>query len=163
MPGKIRGKLIYPFQTSTDKVWEWTSKFVPYFIMDVITYPHGDWGFKHQSCTVQCERISHCTTRVVTSALMCISASDLTMHGTSCLNPIMSNSFWYILHYEAEICKRISTVGGDESCIVENVCIVLQVTSMALPLWRHKEDGCLANFVPIILNEIDYIWNTNSG
>ena len=30
-----------------------------------------------------------------------------------------------LIHYEAEICKRSSEAGGDESCIVENLCMVL--------------------------------------
>ena len=32
------------------------------------------------------------------------------------------NSFWHI--YKAEICKRISEAGDDESCLVENLCMV---------------------------------------
>ena len=30
-----------------------------------------------------------------------------------------------LIHYEAEICKRSCEAGGGESCIVENLCMVL--------------------------------------
>ena len=34
-------------------------------------------------------------------------------------------SYLVLIHYEAEICKRSSEAGGGESCIVENLCMVL--------------------------------------
>ena len=37
------GEITYPFQDfngCTVEVYEWISNFIPYFITDVITYPH---------------------------------------------------------------------------------------------------------------------------
>ena len=45
------------------------------------------------------------------------------------------------IHYEAEIYKRSSEAGGGESCIAENLCMVLYVTCIATPLWRHNDSG----------------------
>ena len=43
------------------------------------------------------------------------------------------------IHYEAEICQRSSEAGRGESCIVKNLCMVLKVTCIATPLWRHND------------------------
>ena len=43
-------------------------------------------------------------------------------------------NLFVLIHYEAEIYKRISEAGCDESCIVENRCMVLRVKCMATPL-----------------------------
>ena len=63
------------------------------------------WHFKYEGAT----RISQCMRRVAPSAVTYPSgpsASDLTIHGTSCLKPIMTwiNSFQYItkLNLEAD-------------------------------------------------------------
>ena len=45
MPGKTWDEITYPFPNfsgCTVEVWEWISKFIPYFIMDIITYPCWD-------------------------------------------------------------------------------------------------------------------------
>ena len=39
---------------------------------------------------------------------------------------------------EAEICKQSSEAGDGDSCIVGNMCIILWVTCIATPLWRHS-------------------------
>ena len=46
-----------------------------------------------------------------------------------------------LIHYKAEICKRSSEAGGCESCIEENLCMVLSVTCIATPLWCHNDSG----------------------
>ena len=111
-------------------------------------------------------------------------ASDLTMHNTSCLNPIITWIVLVLIHYEAKIYKPISEAGGDESCIVENLCMVLYVTCIATPLWRHNDSGVtkspqnmnanmfkweiiwivrFVNCVSIDFNEIYVNSNINSG
>ena len=50
-------------------------------------------------------------------------------------------NYLVLIHYEAEIYKRSSEAGGSKSCIVENLCMVLQVTCIATPLWRHDDSG----------------------
>ena len=42
---KVWDEITYPFSYfngATVEVWEWISKFIPHFIMDVITYPCWD-------------------------------------------------------------------------------------------------------------------------
>ena len=34
-------------------------------------------------------------------------------------------NYLFLIHYEAEIYRRSSEAGGGESCIVENLCMVL--------------------------------------
>ena len=88
-----------------------------------------------------------------------------------------------LIHYEAEICKRSSEAGGGESCIVENLCMVLLVTCIATPLLRHNDSGVtkstqnmnanmfkweiiwivrFVNYVSVDLNEINDNSNKNS-
>ena len=46
-PSKVWDEVTYSFQNfngCTVEVWEWLSNFIPYFIMDVITYPCWDWS-----------------------------------------------------------------------------------------------------------------------
>ena len=43
-------------------------------------------------------------------------------------------NYLVLMHYEAEIYNRSSEAGGGESCIVENLCMVLYVTYIAMPL-----------------------------
>ena len=50
-------------------------------------------------------------------------------------------NYLVLIHYEAEIYKRISEAGGGESCIVENLCMVLYVMCIATPLWRYNDSG----------------------
>ena len=66
---------------------------------------------------------------------------------------LRSHNAWYIklksdygmnylalIYFEAEICKRSSEASG-ESCIEENLCMILQVTCVATALWRHNDPG----------------------
>ena len=49
MPSKVRDEITYPFQNyngCTVEVWKWISNFIPYFIMDAITYPYWDYANK---------------------------------------------------------------------------------------------------------------------
>ena len=69
------------------------------------------WDRRHEGAT----RISQWTRRVTDVSECPPSAPDLTMHDTSCLNPIMTLIiwFWYITK------PKSSEAGGGESCIVE--------------------------------------------
>ena len=88
-----------------------------------------------------------------------------------------------LIRYEAEICKWSSEAGGGESCIVENLCMVLKVTCIATPLWRHNNSSVtkstqnmnanmlkweiiwivrFVNYVSVDLNEINDNSNNNS-
>ena len=58
---------------------------------------------------------------------MCV--SDLTM-----LKSRYDMSYFVLIHYEAGIYKRSSEVGSGETCVLENLCIVLWVTCIATPL-----------------------------
>ena len=45
MPSKVCGEITYPFPNfngATVKIWEGISNFLPYFIINVITYPYWD-------------------------------------------------------------------------------------------------------------------------
>ena len=45
MPNKVLDEITYLFPNFNDftiEVWEWTSNYIPYFIMYVITYPCWD-------------------------------------------------------------------------------------------------------------------------
>ena len=45
MPSKVWDEIIYPFPNfngAAVEVWEWISNFIPYLIIDVITYPYWD-------------------------------------------------------------------------------------------------------------------------
>ena len=93
-------------------------------------------------------------------------------------------NYLVLIHYEAEIYKRSSEARGGESCIVENLCMVLYVTCIATPLWRHNDSGvtkstqnmnanmfkceiiwivCCVNCVSIDFNEIYVNSNKNSA
>ena len=67
------------------------------------------WDRRHEGAT----RISQCTKRLAPSALTYPSGPDYDMN------------YLVLTHYEAEICKRTSEAGDGESCIVENLCMVL--------------------------------------
>ena len=69
---------------------------------------------RHEGAT----RISQCTRRVAPSALTYPS-------GPIMLKSDYDMSYFGLIHYEAEIWKRSSEAGGGESCIVENLCMVL--------------------------------------
>ena len=69
-------------------------------------------------------------------------------------------NYMFLIHYEAEIYRRSSEARGGESCIVENLFMVLYVTCIATPLWRHNDSGVTestqnmnANF-----NKLEIIW-----
>ena len=95
-------------------------------------------------CNLYLRRTSQWTRRVAQSALTYPSGPWV------CLR---SHNAWYMLksyydmnhliliHCEAEICKRNSEAGGGEPCIAENPCMVLWLTCIAMPLWRHNEFG----------------------
>ena len=45
MSNKVLDEITYPFPNvngTTVEVWEWMNNFIPYFIVDVITYPYFD-------------------------------------------------------------------------------------------------------------------------
>ena len=68
-------------------------------------------------------------------------ASDLHNARATILNPFNNMNYLVLIHYEAEIYRRSSEAGGGESCIVENLCMVLYVTCIATPLWRHNDSS----------------------
>ena len=69
-------------------------------------------------------------------------------------------NYLVLIHYEAEIHKRSSEAGAGESCIVENLCMVLLVTCIATPLWRHNDSGVTKSTQNIIANMFKWeiIW-----
>ena len=91
-------------------------------------------------------------------------------------------TYMVLILNEAEICKQSSEAGDGDSCIVGNLCIILWVTCIATPLWRHiysdvtkstqKMDANMRgweilwkasffNHPSTNVNEINFISNTN--
>ena len=118
--------------------------------------------------------------------LILVAPKCLRSHNARCIMLKFDYNMNYLvlIHYEAEIYKRISEAGGGESCIVENLCMVLYVTCIATPLWRHSDSGVtkspqnmnanmfkweiiwivrFVNCVSIDFNEIYVNLNKNSG
>ena len=96
-----------------------------------LTYPSGpsEWDRRHEGAT----RVSQC--RVAPECLRSHNARYIMLKSDYNMNYLV------LIHYEAEIYKRSAEVGGGESCIVENLCMVLCVTCLATPLWRHNDFG----------------------
>ena len=69
-------------------------------------------------------------------------------------------NYLVLIHYEAEVYRRSSEAGGDESCIVENLCMVLYVTCIATPLWRHNDSSVTKSTqnMNANINKLEIIW-----
>ena len=76
------------------------------------------WDRRHEGAT----RISQCTRRVAPSALTYPSGPNARY---IMLKSDYDMNYLVLIHYEAEICKLNAEAGGGESCIVENLCMVL--------------------------------------
>ena len=81
------------------------------------------WDRRHEGATT----ISQCTRRVAPSALTYPSGPWVPpiSQCTIMLKSDYDINYLVLIHYEAEICKQSSEAGGGESCIVENLCMVL--------------------------------------
>ena len=83
------------------------------------------WDRRHEGAT----RISQCTRRVAPSALTYIRVAPECLRSHNARYIMLKSDYdmkyLVLIHYEAEICKWSSEAGGGESCIVENLCIVL--------------------------------------
>ena len=153
---------------------------VSHLIKDLSMMYRALWDRRHEGAT----RISQCTRRVLT--YIRVAPECLRSHNARyiMLKSDYNMNYLVLIHYEAEIYKRISEAGGGESCIVENLCMVLYVTSIAMPLWRHSDSGVtkspqdmnanmfkweiiwivsFVNCVSIDFNEIYVNLNKNSG
>ena len=99
------------------------------------------WGFKHDVlCIVRSEALRGHKDQSVTypSGPWCLqshSAQYIMLKSNDDVNYLV------LIYYEAEICKLSSKAGYDNPCIVENPCMVLWVTCIAMSLWRHKDPG----------------------
>ena len=69
-------------------------------------------------------------------------------------------NYLVLIHYEAEIYRRSSEAGGGESCIVENLCMVLYVTCIATPLWHHNDSSATKSTqnMNANINKLEFIW-----
>ena len=69
-------------------------------------------------------------------------------------------NYLVLIYYEAEIYRRSSEAGGGESCIVENLCMVMYVTFIATPLWRHNDSSVTKSTQNMNANidKLEIIW-----
>ena len=115
----------------------------------------GETSSQHSLFKSHETRISQCTMRYSDVSEWALSARDLTMQGTSCLNPIMTRTDRFFI---LRICKRSSNRAVVKRCISGSpICIKIYI------LYAYTLHNMMYDDIMIYQDSNRFEWNMNQA